>query len=136
MAMDIDNKSDTYRAVLAEHKQLDEVETLSKILKRIHNRMAENKSSQCKSSTMHMFYMISTTQWDIIGDSHFNCVGYKKVHRHLLATLVSAIFCGVCWCVNFQLVYCGNFFVATKNEEYALERNNRSATESSLGNKH
>ena len=25
MAMDIDNKSDTYRAVLAEHKQLDEV---------------------------------------------------------------------------------------------------------------
>ena len=45
MAMDIDNKSDTYRAVLAEHKQLDEVETLSKILKRIHNRMAENKSS-------------------------------------------------------------------------------------------
>ena len=62
MAMDTDNKSDTYRAVLAEHKQLDEVETLSKILKRIHNRMAENKSSQCKSSTMHMFYMISTTQ--------------------------------------------------------------------------
>ena len=25
VAMDIDNKSDTYRAVLAEHKQLDEV---------------------------------------------------------------------------------------------------------------
>ena len=37
MAMDTDNKSDTYRAVLAEHKQLDEVETLSEILKRIHN---------------------------------------------------------------------------------------------------